>query len=465
MPVIKNPEFKGLADSEIRHRDLAVLLSIATLGLLLRLAPLLCEGSNCFIQNDSPQYVELADGLLTGCGFARRVNGTCATPELLRTPGYPIFLAAMPSLRSAVAIQALLGATTCFIVALFVSRQWGLLAGAAAGVFLAVDVNSIVAGALIQTDALYAALFAAAIILELLAMAKGTAHGRMIVLTFLAALILGVSILVRPIAMVLPPLVAAPFVLSRSCPPSRKIALSLLAFSIPVLIASGWAARNRVRAGLWTISTIGTYNLYYYRAAGVLAYANGGDLDQWQKKLTEQVGAPSGPEGKMSPAMLHEMNQRGYRIIWRHPTAFARMTVEMLIWLAVVPERANLNLLLRTSGAATRFITPLTDLRERIMDLMRSPTLAVLVGFQFAYIVIMWCGVGLALWKSRSASRHDSTVIWFLALVTLLVLAPAAGTEAGARFRAPAMPFIVILAAAGWFAHLGHPLAISSNDQ
>lgn len=79
------------------------------MGLLLRLAPLLRH--DVVVNPDSGRYIELEQGLRHGCGFARWTNGACgAAVETFRTPGYPLFLAAMPNLRTAVAIQGIAGA-------------------------------------------------------------------------------------------------------------------------------------------------------------------------------------------------------------------------------------------------------------------------------------------------------------------------------------------------------------------
>jgi hypothetical protein len=127
----------------------AVLLGVAIVALLLRLAPLLRGvGTN----PDSGRYIELAQGLRHGCGFARWLNKSCSTVETFRTPGYPLFLAAMPSLRAAVAVQAIMGAAVCLLIGLFVLDHWGPTAAVAAELIIALDIPSILFGAMILSD-------------------------------------------------------------------------------------------------------------------------------------------------------------------------------------------------------------------------------------------------------------------------------------------------------------------------
>ena len=55
-------------------------------------------------------------GLCAIAVFAREVN---------RTPGYPFFLLAMPSIESALIAQATVAGVLIFVIGVFVSRRWG----------------------------------------------------------------------------------------------------------------------------------------------------------------------------------------------------------------------------------------------------------------------------------------------------------------------------------------------------
>jgi hypothetical protein len=79
------------------------LVSIA--AVTLRMLPLVREGSQWALVPDSDLYLRLADGLRSGCGFAAVLHGKCGSPEVLRTPGYPLFLTLMSSSRWTVAAQ------------------------------------------------------------------------------------------------------------------------------------------------------------------------------------------------------------------------------------------------------------------------------------------------------------------------------------------------------------------------
>lgn len=430
-----------------------ILVLLAMLGLLLRLAPLLRSGSAWAMQNDSTGYIELAAGLDSGCGFARSVDGRCAPPEVLRTPGYPLFLTVMPSLRWAVFVQGIFGAVTCLAIGLFALRYWGFGAAFLTEALLVLDVSSIVAGALVQSDEPFQLAITLAVLLGLYASTSGVTRRRALLYTLLGATLLGFSILIRPIAVFLLPFAGLPLLLNKQIDARKRISVALIALLIPTAITVGWVARNRIQAGMYTVSTIATYNLYYYRAAGVLWYSAGGSLTAWQAKLTNQLDGRIGAGRSISKALDHEMLRYGYRIILDHPVAFLRMSVESFLWLAIVPSRANLNLLLKTRGGAGSYIPAATKVRERILQLLRSPILTALVAFQLVLILIIWAGVLLTLWKLARGIVNQPEIIWLLAAAAIVLLGLASGPEAYARYRAAAMPFLAILGGIGWLSH------------
>src|SRR5258708_29967294 len=107
----------------------ASLVFVAGIAFVLRAMWLVRPGSDWTLNPDSVLYVALARGIVHGCGFAP-YNGSCGAPEVLRTPGYPMFLIPfLSNFRWAIVAQALIGALVCLIVAGFAARRYGRLAG------------------------------------------------------------------------------------------------------------------------------------------------------------------------------------------------------------------------------------------------------------------------------------------------------------------------------------------------
>jgi 4-amino-4-deoxy-L-arabinose transferase-like glycosyltransferase len=454
-------------------RTMRILIALTAVALLLRLAPLLHAGDSRIMTSDSFHYLDLAAGIKAGCGFAQLSGGVCAAPETLRTPGYPLFLAVLTDPRGAVAVQALLGAATCFIVGYFAATRWGLAAGVAAEIFLALDIPSIMVGAQMMSDSLFQLLLALGIVLELLAIDADSPRSRQIFIITAAGLALGAAILVRPIGFLLPILALLPFVVPARSRLKRRLRLAAIVFFIPAAVGFGWATRNYYRAGIWALSTISTYNLYTYRAAGTIWYSEGGDFVQIQKTLISDLDlGPSQSPRYIDAHMYHLMVAKSLKIISAHPFQFLRCSLTSMLWLTIVPDRANLLAVMAPDppsipfnpaaadltgriNSAIPFNPAATDLTGRISSALASPAIAALLAFQFALVLAVWAGVFRAL-ASPIAHRGD---LFVLVVIALAMLALASGPEACARYRTPAMPFLAIAAAAGWFHDIRRKLA------
>jgi hypothetical protein len=432
----------------IVRRNSSILIALSAMPLVLRLLPLLRPGDRWTILDDSNEYLALARGLNSGCGFAHMLDGVCRSPELLRLPGYPVFVATMPSLRSVIVVQALVGAATCLIIGFATSARWGLAAGIIAEAILTLDIPSIVASSTIMSDCIFEATIAAAVVIQLSVISGNLTQRRSIAMLLLAAGILACSVMLRAVGIVLPLLAAAPFMLLRNTL-RRRLALSAVAIAIPLLAVFGWSARNYVRTGRYTFNTEGDYTAYYYNSAAVLWLVNGGNLTQLQYRLAHEIGA-NGPDEYVSADQQREMLRGTLGVFARHPIATIVMGVRCFLWLAVVPDRANLNALLRTHARSSVFLIASQDLALRVAETFRSPLLTAFMAFQFVIIILLWVGVGMTLLTLPSSTRTERRVILFLGGVALFVMLVGAGPGAVARFRLPAMPFLAMLSGVGW---------------
>jgi hypothetical protein len=428
-----------------------IFIAIGALALLFRLAPLLRPGSDWLsISRQAHQYIALAQGLRFGCGFARLVNGICLEPEQLRTPGYPVLLSLIPTIRYIVVVQAFIGTATCLMIGQFTRRRWGLAAGALAAAFLAIDLPSIVVCGAILSECLFQAVIAACVIVELHPVPKYANCRRAVAQAVLAGTLLGIAILIRPIASLLSPMMAIPWATSPQGTWRRRVVLATMAVMIPSLITFGWMVRNRTETGIWTLSGIGLYNLYYFRAGGVLWYRTGHDFRRIQVQLAKDVGLAA-PQEFISPKTHRLMTQRALEIFRSDPAATLIMTARSLLYITVVPDRLYLNRILATRGGGTRNVAASAEVSMKITEMMRSPLLTGLVIIQLPLLGLIWLGALMSLRKLRERTFHDQIELGFIFLIALTLLLLAAGPEASARLRTPAMPFLSILAGVGWF--------------
>jgi len=450
------------AFSLVRARSvrLFIFAAIATLSLIVRLYPLSRPDVNWTnFTPDSTGYMRLAAGLQGRCGFAPRwPGGVCGPAELERTPGYPLFLTTLPSLRSALIVQAVIGTGIVLVVALFAWRFWGLTAGIIASLVAGFDISSILVSNLIMTEILFTALVTLAILLQLLIIERRTVDGLAIVGMLSVGALFGIATMVRPIGQLLfliVPLVIASF---NAISIARKIILSLLVLSVPVAIVATWSYRNYQQRGVWTFSTIGAINLYYYRAAGVIAHENGRSINVVQSYLLRSNGREIVGLDLWSKTLDEdpaEMRRRAFKILLHDPSAAVVVGLDGLLrCCCALSNRVGLSFFFghRVGQAEARAFVRRNILSSVLLTLS-SPwlvTFRALLSLQLILMIFMWIGVGLAVWRLRSMEPLNIRLVLVLLCAAFLLLVAAAGPEATDRFRVPAVPLLALLAGFGW---------------
>ena len=406
------------------------LAAVAALAFILRSMWLLRSGSDWAVGSDSHLYLALARGIRHGCGFAA-FDGICRVPEVMRTPGYPLFLVPfLEHYKLAILAQAVLGALVCVYVAKFLARRGDSLAGILAALFVAADVPTILNSKELITEALFQAVLTPAILSAL----DGSA--------LVSGAMLGLAALIRPVGEVLVPLIAIPFCAAGNW---RRAAIALV---LPMLIVAFWAIRNDRVAGVLTLTVEGPMNLYLYTAPAVVArHDNISADDAWSSFDRELRARTSNASGQIAeppavygyqptvwmlesdPALANFMLSKSLSVIATHPLDTAAITIEGLVPLAFAPY------VLETGWQG--FVT-----NPRVVTALRFASTA----FQAALLAALWLGVLLALIDSpRDIER------WFLlgaATALLLPAAPYVGMIA-IRYRAPAIPFLAVLAGIG----------------
>lgn len=363
---------------------------------------------------DSFTYIEPARNLLHGLGFTTG-NGII---ETMRTPGYPMLLAAF-GLRvvPVIVFQHLLNAALAVSIYLFVARRMrSRFVALTAAVLFAADTPTLHYANKILTESLFTALLFVVFVL--------VAWNRKLPL---AGVLTGVLVLIRPVAVVYFIVVALCLAINRVR--ARTIAAFIaLALVLPI----GWELRNLHHTGVFTISSIGGLNMLSYRAAGALAIEDDGDFDadlvDEQKGLVEDADAEiqaklhiQDAEDLPDAVRSKYYSQIAWRVLRQHPRAAAMLTLR---------------------GLLLNFF----DSRWEGMEVVsRFPATIVQHGLDaFTAIVFAFAAIGAAaLWR-----RDRNLALLLVATIGYYVLISAGG-ESESRFRVPVMPQLLIAAAFG----------------
>jgi 4-amino-4-deoxy-L-arabinose transferase-like glycosyltransferase len=358
-----------------------------------------------FVTKDSVEY----DTLARHFGSAY-VHGHPLALSLLRPPGYPAFLAAVygvagHSVTTAVVVEVVLGVATVAGVYLLADRLVGPTAAFGAALALALDPVSVAMTSNLTTETLFAALWVAAALCWVRLTPPWLAA---------AGLLLGVSVLVRPLAEYLPVLlVPLTFALTRRVAATLVL---LVAFALPVGL---WTARNHHETGVATVSTIGAHNLLDYRAADALRIENGGSRADAARRLDAQLPHRSNPAREAQAE-----SSLAWHVLLHHPKGAVLTTAAGLGRVLFGPGRAELSRLVTGSTAGPAGLVAVEALLLGGLLLLAATGVVVLARAR------AW----LALAATLTFAVYD------------IVL--AAGPEGNARLRMPASPFLAVLAGA-----------------
>jgi 4-amino-4-deoxy-L-arabinose transferase-like glycosyltransferase len=272
-------------------RQHAILASFIILvcSLSTRLLFTLSADPNQLTFPDSQTYLVPALSLMESGYFLNKRHG----PEVSRTPGYPVFLAASmyivgKTLRNLLIAQTVLVSFSVLIL-YWLARQILPPMMAFIGALLAAfsPWGAARAGFLL-TEALYLLI----LVLLFLVMFFTIEHTKKLLGVLfgggLIGLLTGAAVLVRPTWPLVPIVAAVVFIL---CKDKRSKAWILI---IVMLVCAGtplhlWKTRNLREAGFDGLSTISGVAAYEWLASGVMARVDGANGDRWAMKRAAEI--------------------------------------------------------------------------------------------------------------------------------------------------------------------------------
>jgi hypothetical protein len=449
-------------------------IAAAALRLALLAAALFRSGSGALLLPDTSSYLEPGRNLLLHGRFVAE-----GVPDLLRTPGYPLFLAvtSLAGLPLAAVANVLLSVFSAILV-------WRLgravsddsrVAMGAAWIF-AFEPVSIASSVVLISETLFLALF----LLSLERLARFL-RGRRLPALAQAGMWLAAATFVRPVTYYLPLALAAGLFLVLARVPGlplqrhgpvaggpglcRKAPAVLLISVLPWLAA--WQLRNQIETGYSGFSSVSDVNLYFYVAADLAARAeqrNFADVrDEWgfsnwpgcagQVYLyprylalhPEQTGWSQGQR-------LAFMHSAAVRVIRTYEGTYLRSLLPHLFEVAFNPGAGSFNSLLNVGSSMQ--VDRLIDYRNPVEGATALAQAYPWVALEKAIFVILLLGIYLLAARGVFCGRIPAAQIGLLLGISLyffVTSAAASGAGVAARYRLPVMPLVCILVSAGVF--------------
>jgi len=298
-------------------------------------------GAEAFFEPDSRSYINTALGLITTGAFSG--NGL---PEIIRTPGYPLFLAPFTLIPEwelvVVGVQCLLGGAVASISYGIANRLRGERAGVITAILFTIAPLTLYYSSLILTERLGVFFIAltCAVMFRFLDNPRGAYAA-------LAGVLSACVVFIRPAALYMP-LGIAVFFLGRGILTGagykKTAACTLLFLFCAMTPIKAWEWRNERLAGYKGFSAISAINLYFYNAAAVLAKTEGVSFPEMQDKMgyldikiyfEQHPGMTNLPIG----IVYNKMEQDAKNIIKNNPILYSKIHLRGMLLTLIAPEK------------------------------------------------------------------------------------------------------------------------------
>jgi hypothetical protein len=434
------------------------LIAATAVRMALLVAVLARSGTGALIQGDTISYLNPGRNLLLhGRFFAEGV------PDLVRTPGYPLFLgitslAGLPAAAVANLILSLFSVLLVWRLGRVVTGDDRIAIGAAW--LLACEPISILFSFVLLSEPLFIVIFL--FVLERLTVFLR--EHRLSDLA-LAGILLAAATYVRPITYYLVwPFALGLFIVLARIPRLRwKAPAVLLLATVPWLAA--WQIRNKLETGFGGFTSVGDVNLYFYNAAMITAHLEHKSYSEFYQSLgwhlfNEYSGMvyltptylKSHPEqiGWNQTQRIAFLHEQSVRILAAHPLLAMKGCVTPMVQTLFYPGVGYFNNFFALSSPPK--VDSRVDfgaVRASLSLLRERPWEAAEKGI---FILILDALYLLAVRGFLRLNRKDSCIWLLLGISLYLIAVSAAGGGPGggdARYRLPIMPVVCIFAAAG----------------
>ncbi len=414
-------------------------------------AYIVSEHRDFAVAPDSPSYMQPAISMLQGEGF----TNAAGEPEIFRTPGYSVFLAALyavfgPSLWPVCAAQhalVLAMALGAGAVARRMAQQANLRAGPAqerlASSTACCAVLTCPVLVLFSATVLTEIVFAAVFFLVLVLLASSVERNSP-TCAFAGMAALLCATFIRPLALYLP-VILIPVLMLYGLRLGRKRMLAGLALGAVLYVVGvgGWMHRNEAAAGYPGFASVQETNLYEYIAASIEARVQGrswADVRQeYEQKALE-----------IQPAELHDyMRRHAVHVILSRPVEAGKVWLRGALVMFFQPATGHLATLFglrqSESGIIYKFVS--MPLREFAAYAWREDRALVLfLALGLAWLAPFW---SLAIAGTVWAVRRPAPFTILALLMAGYVVLVSSGPQSVERFRAPLIPVAAVFAGTG----------------
>jgi len=436
---------KASLDFIKRYKVQIAIIVIIIIGRVILVSPLY-EKPELAMDGDSPGYLSFARAISGEGELGPGGDGS----DLVRTPGYPLFLAAIMLLPGELIgniamAQTMVSFFTGLLIFLLLRDMKSTKIGLVGLIIYLVDPVSIMWSGMVYTETLFTFFLILLVYLIYLWWKRQSRY-----LLIITGIFLAIASYVRPIGAVL---IIPTFLFliyaelqSKEKKRLRNIGINLaLVFFTYSILTTPWTLRNKQVWGCDTFSPIGAFNIRDFMAARVVSELENITLEEAQVLLREG-------DNLLCPENL----EKSLNIILEHPVTYARVHFTGLIPTLVATD-INRYLDLWDNS----FVMP--DLWQHyleggfpgvlriIFQQLKSEFVTVslfIIVLLFQIVILISAGWG---WGAgiRKSSNFQQAWFIFLGLVVIIMLITP-GPLSYERFRVPVQPIFIYLSILGF---------------
>lgn len=403
--------------------------------------------------SDSGGFVSLANNFLQ-TGQFRHPDSLA---ETFRTPGYPALLAVWKEVFGSYTFFPVLQIILVYLTALMIYHLGYLLfrplVGVLAATLFVLDPNILFHSLVILSEIPHVFLMVLGTYLLFLPRERFSIPPECV-----SGILFGLAVLVKPVSLYVPAIFVLYLLVSRW--KSKQVAQNnhrawrsaFVFFLVYVAVLMPWSIRNYHVSGVWGISSVSSFNLFFYTVPEFLSFKDHITPDEGRMRLSRELALPDAPlsDLKYAPAL----QKVALRYIAENPLQFAGFYAVKTIPFFFSSSLDNLFTVYNDVRRATIFhpsTANLTnfllkgDVKSVLLDFKAHPAIfaeQILLGF-----LILFALLALIL---RKTQRAELILLFFV----VAYFAAVTGPVAYARFRVPASPFLFILAAVGFSASI-----------
>jgi 4-amino-4-deoxy-L-arabinose transferase-like glycosyltransferase len=379
--------------------------------------------------SDSLQYKTLAGNLLQKKCFTLT---DCSNPDIFRVPGYPLFILLLSffgGLFAVTFVQIVLTVFTGFLVykiaSLYIKEKWALWVG----IIFLIEPSVIVHSVVLLSDMPYVFLIMCATYLLLCSTPSLRVMG-------VISGLLAVSVYFRPISLYLVPVYVGAYIflyepMSRESIRSigKRVCITVCVFLVCIF---PWMIRNYIQTGVFTMSSITSYNLFYYNVPMFLSHDTGRNEEEVRTQIMEENHLTS--NDLLKPENLSKISKIATGVILDSPIRYTYFhiykTTSFFFGSSIKTTLLSLN---------TLFASDVVDIVHIQSDFISKNAVLFERLFWFLLCVLSLCAL-----MNREHRKQVIVLIVFISYFAILT-----GPVSYSRYRLPAEPFLLLSAGIG----------------